>query len=212
MGGFVSLSSVVGADTLDVDTALREFARQYGGTVRAATISPEDEHCLIVAEGNRGATVLYPAGFFGWEEASQFIAKELRKPTFSFHIHDGDFWMYVLFSTAGAEDRFNPLVDYWGESDEFERQKWRGDAEQIAKWAGIQPALIARYLVTWSDLLETKVRGKAYPDDEHTFGDAWQLLDFMSRLGLPYPKGKQGAENETSYFFRVDAEEESEDE
>jgi hypothetical protein len=34
--------------------------------------------------------------------------------------------------------------------------------------------------------------GRARPDDQFARGDAWQLVDFMKRLGFEYPIGQNG--------------------
>ena len=44
-------------------------------------------------------------------------------------------------------------------------------------------------MVRWN--LDAEEVGKAYADDEFTNED-WQLLDFMKKLGLPYPLDDDG--------------------
>jgi hypothetical protein len=54
---------------------------------------------------------------------------------------------------------------------------------------------IERYLVRWD--LDPEESKKAYADDEFVQED-WQLLDFMRKLGLPYPLNDDGtAKGET---------------
>jgi len=48
-----------------------------------------------------------------WDESSAFLSRELQAPVFSFHIHDGDLWMYILHVNGLAVDQFNPVPDYW---------------------------------------------------------------------------------------------------
>ena len=47
-------------------------------------------------------------------------------------------------------------------------------------------AMMRRYLVHWSDLDEAAMEETACPDDHFTYGDCWQMTDFMARLGFPW--------------------------
>ncbi|HEY5747117.1 MAG TPA: hypothetical protein VIU12_13620 [Chryseolinea sp.] len=113
------------------------------------------------------------------------MSRELNAPVFSFHVHDGDLWMYVLYVNGEIVDQFNTMPDYWdGDMAVEEINSWNGDARVVAKYVpGLSPAKIDQYLVRW-DLDETEK--KAYDDDEFVRED-WQLLDFMRKCGLPYP-------------------------
>ena len=123
------------------------------------------------------------------------LSEELGKPVFSFHIHDGDLWMYVLFDQGQEVDRFNPMPDYWEElDDEAERESWRGNATAVAERVpGLAPESIERYLIFWDDeILLSAGRPKAYPNDKFHIGDDWQIVDFMRRVGLSLPIDEQG--------------------
>lgn len=66
------------------------------------------------------------------------------------------------------------------------REAWRGNAAEIAKrWPGITADAVAHYLVPWDEAVRTT--RKAYPDDVYGYKDAWQMHDFLKRLGLKYP-------------------------
>jgi hypothetical protein len=67
-------------------------------------------------EENGNVSVFYPNGFVEWDESSAYISKELKTTVFSFHIHDGDFWMYILYNNGQIIDQFNPIPDYWDEN------------------------------------------------------------------------------------------------
>jgi len=94
--------------------------------------------------------------------------------------------MYVLFVNGEPVDQFNPIPDYWDENmTDEDIESWKGDASVVARYAGnIQSSAIANYLTRWD--LEAEEPVKAYPDDEFDNED-WQLLDFMKKIGLPYP-------------------------
>jgi hypothetical protein len=203
MGLFLSMSGVVGGRRSDTGDALRRFATAKGGQLVEETLSTQEKHRLIIAEGAGGVTVVYPWEFMGWDEASAFLSRELTRPVFSFHIHDSDLWMYTLYENGSPVDQFNPVPDYWGEVEDEESDSWRGDARAVAaRVPGLSPDVVARYLVRWgADVVESSGRVKAYPDDRYHYGDDWQLVDFMRRLGLDYPLGDDGSALGTTYRF-----------
>lgn len=188
MGLFLSMSGVIRGSRADVEAGLRHYAASRHGLLTPDPAAPAEDR-LVIAEGTGGVTVLYPYEFLGWDAAAASLSEETGRPVFSFHIHDGDLWMYLLFDKGEVADRFNPVPDYWQELDERERAAWAGRADEVARRVpGLPPAAVSRYLVRWGeDVLASPSRGKAYPDDVYRYGDDWQLLDFMRRLGLVYP-------------------------
>ncbi len=64
------------------------------------------------------------------------------------------------------------------------------DVHLLRHWPKIRAEQIKNYLVHW-DLDELGDK-KAYPDDQHSIGEDWQLVDFMKKLGLDYPIGDDG--------------------
>lgn len=153
--------------------------------------------------GLAGVAVLYPGNFFDWDSTSQFLSQRLKKPVFSFHIHDGDLWMYSLYEKGAVVDQFNPVPDYWQELDENERLSWQGNASEVAKRVpGLLPEQISKYLIQWGDdVLESDERKKAYPTDQFHNGDDWQLVDFLKKLGFDYPVDDRGAPHGVTYRF-----------
>jgi hypothetical protein len=204
MGLFLSLSRVVGGSKEAVIAALRTYAEDYAGSLEEEELTFEDDGCLAVSEGTGGGTVLYPADFFDWNDAAQHLSKRLGKPVFSFHIHDGDLWMYLFYDNGEVVDQFNPLPDYWQELEDDERRSWKGNATEVARRVpGLAPEQIAAYLVQWGDeVLEASGRKKAYATDRFYYGDDWQLLDFMDKLGLDYPLDDQGALHGVTFRFQ----------
>lgn len=208
MGLFLSMSGVIGGNEGSVIAALRDYAAQNGGSMSAESLTTDDEACLVVSEGIGGVTILYPSDFFAWDDASKFLSAELERPVLSLHIHDGDLWMYLLFEDGGVIDQFNPVPDYWVEIGDEEKQRWRGDASVLAKCVpGLAVDGIERYLVFWGDeVFESDTRKKAYPSDEFYYGDDWQMIDFMKKLGLNYPLDDRGEPHGTTYRFACDPE------
>ncbi len=204
MGEFISMSGVKGSTRTDVVRSLRQFASSKGGLMEPA--SPQAEpfgHLLISGDENGPVTVVYPYNFSGCDKSSSFLSASLGAPVLSLHIHDGDFWMYVLFVDGEVVDRFNPIPDYWSDLISLEqRSEWKGDAEVLARtWQGLDASSIEKYLVPWD--LDLENAGEAYVDDIYPYGDCWQLTDFMKKLGLVYPIDDEGEIQADWYRFEV---------
>jgi hypothetical protein len=204
MGLFLCMSGVVGAKQTDVEKALKEYAAARGGRFEPTTKRSPSWEVLILGESDGNTTVVYPGEFLAWDDAAAYLSQSLDVPVFSFHIHDDDLWMYVLFVAGEAADQFNTIPDYWNDdlSDE-ERQLWAGDAATVARFCPhVREDAIRKYLVPWD--LEEDEPGKAYKDDEFDYGDCWQLMDFMRRLGLPYPFSPEGQPLGKTFTFEVE--------
>jgi len=205
MGLFLSMSGIAGATAQDVENCLLNYAALKSGKLETVDSNPDDDSTLIIAEALESkVTVLYPGEFFQWDEASEYLSRQMKKPVFSLHIHDGDLWMYILFVDGNAVGHFNPIPAYWddGISDE-ERQLWAGDASVLCRhWPKVAPDNIRNYLVQWdSDELGLAGLRKAYSTDQFSVGEDWQLCDFMKNLGLKYPIDEQG--KRTGKTFRL---------
>lgn len=185
------MSAVAGIRKDTVESSLASYIGSRGGTFRKTRRSLEDENTLVLAEGVAGSSVLYPWGFFEWDELSKRLSEVLKAPVFSFHIHDGDFWMYQLFKEGALVDQFNPIPEYWDDSiSKEERLAWEGNADRVAAAVpGVEGESIRPYLRHW-DLKDEGA--KAFPDDEFPSNDAWQLCDFLKRLGFVYPVDAKG--------------------
>src|SRR5262245_33918632 len=133
MGGFLAMSGVIGAEKASVERALESFVTLHNGSFRRVARTVEDANTLVLLEDAGRCSVVYPWGFFDWDEASRHLSAFLEAPVFSLHIHDGDLWMFVVFDNGNQVAQFNPLPEYWSDdiSDE-ERELWSGDAERIA--------------------------------------------------------------------------------
>jgi hypothetical protein len=191
MGMFLSLTSVVGKTQNEVVNSLTNYAKSVGGGLKKENLSIDNDNCCVIEEAIGNTTIFNPYAYLEWDKSSEFISKDLNAPVFSFHIHDGDLWMYVFFVNGEIVDQFNPIPDYWDDSISVEEiESWKGDASILVKYLNnVKQLNIEKYLVRWD--LESEENGKAYVDDEFTNED-WQLLDFMKRIGLPYPLDENG--------------------
>lgn len=192
MGNFLALSSIIGKTKNEVITSLTNYAISVnGGLQEESNIDSSTDNCCIIDEENGNVSVFYPNGYLEWDDSSAYLSKELNATVFSFHIHDGDFWMYVLYNNGQKIDQFNPIPDYWDEtiSDE-EMESWKGNANILAHYLkNVKPSDIDKYLVRWD--LEEDETEKAYSTDEYG-QEEWQLIDFMNKLSLPYPLDDNG--------------------
>ena len=182
---FASLSGIIGKPEDKVAESLRNYALSVGGDLTGKDPGFEHDNFCAIEETNGNTTIIYPHGYLEWDQSSAFLSRELQTPVFSFHIHDGDLWMYILYVNGEAVDQFNPIPDYWDEdisSDEMER--WKGNASVLAHHIpALDQATIEKYLTRWD--LEAEA-SKAYEEDEYVNED-WQLVDFMKKIGLSYP-------------------------
>jgi hypothetical protein len=199
MGTFLAFSSVISKTELEVVESLKRFTKTVnGGFEQNNDIILDSDNCCTVREKAENTTILYPNGYLEWDDSSQYISKDLNALVFSFHIHDGDLWMYVLYNNGIIIDQFNPIPDYWddGISDE-EIDSWSGEATVVANHIPyIDENDINKYLVRWD--LDAEEQIKAYPTDEYPQED-WQIIDFMKKLRLPFPIGDDGIPTGTTY-------------
>jgi hypothetical protein len=198
MGMFLSLTSIVGKTQNEVVASLTNYAKSVAGGLEKENLSIDNDNCCVIKEANGNTTIFNPYAYLEWDKSAEFISTELNAPVFSFHIHDGDLWMYLLFVNGKRVDQFNPIPDYWDDNlSEEEIESWKGNAEVVLNnFRSIKQADIEKYLVRWD--LEAEENEKAYADDEFTNED-WQLLDFMKKLQLPYPLDDNGNPNGQVY-------------
>jgi hypothetical protein len=205
MGLFLAMSGVIAGTREAVVQALGAYARDHAGTMEEAAPTAAADDCLSVGEAAGGVTIIYPDGFLQWDGASQALSERLDKPVFSFHIHDGDLWMYLLYEKGAVIDQFNPVPDYWEQLDDAERRTWLGNAARVASSVpGLAADEIASYLVPWDDLLTLwRNPRKAYATDRFHYGEDWQVLDFMDKLRLGFPDSDRDGPRAT-YRFTCD--------
>jgi hypothetical protein len=205
MGLFLSASGLSGVNVADVEASLNSFQSQRQRQFYPTDGKTNDPGILVMsAPSDQKIFLLYPDGFFEWDDLSKHLSDELRCPVFSFHIHDGDFWMFTLYVQGDEVTRFNPIPNYWDDSiSEEEMEKWKGDAALIcARWPGVFEDSISRYFNRWD--LEKGDQDKAYSNDEFKIGQDWQLRDFIKKLGLIYPLDNSGNVLGQTYFFQTE--------
>jgi len=185
MGLFLSMSGIIGKSETEVEICLRKYAENNSGGLENAELDHLDDNFCVISENKNNTTIFYPYGFLEWDDISIFISAELKCPVFSFHIHDGDLWMYLLYNNGKVIDQFNPIPDYWDDNlSDKEIAEQKGNAKLISELIpNVKIEDIDKYLVRWN--LEDD-EWRAYPDDEFENID-WQVVDFMKKVGLEYP-------------------------
>lgn len=203
MGLFLSASGVLSPDGNAVRNAIASYVATTGGTFEPRAGTTTDRNIGVMRTSESSTTVLYPDGFSDWDDLSKFLSVELKRPVFSFHIHDGDLWMFVAFNDGNEVAWFNPIPDYWEQVDEEERNRWAGNAQSVASLVpGLAPGSIGRYFVPWTeDSLADEQ--KSYQDDEFAIGVDWQLTDFMRRLGFVYPLDDSGNPTGETFYLKI---------
>lgn len=203
MGLFLSASGVLSPDGKAVRNAIASYVTSTGGTFEPRAGTTNDRNIGVMQSTKSTTTVLYPDGFTRWDDLSKFLSLELKKPVFSFHIHDGDLWMFVAFADGKEVAWFNPIPDYWEQIDDAERHRWTGNAQLVASLVpGLAAASIERYFVPWTENALAADQ-KSYDDDEFAIGVDWQLTDFMRRLGFAYPLDDSGTPTGETFYLKI---------
>jgi hypothetical protein len=192
MGIFLSLSGVINKDPQAVEASVKKFTEVVKGGFQRANIADDHPNLAVMGIHGSNTALVYPNYFEEWDAASAFISKDLNATVFSLHIHDEDLWMFQMYHNGENITRFNPLPDYWEEDITTEEVNyWLGDADLISQYIpGLEPASIQKYLRRWD--WDEEGEEKAYPEDEFGFGDCWQVVDFMAKVGLEYPIDETG--------------------
>ncbi len=123
-------------------------------------------------------------------------------------IYDDDEWGYFYYDGDMQKDSFSVCPREGMEELELEQlrleqlkleqlkseqikpEQPNASAEFIAKQFHINVNEIVNYYRIWTDELIEDEQA-AYEDDEYTYGDCWQIADFMRKLGFPFPEGDE---------------------
>jgi hypothetical protein len=113
-------------------------------------------------------------------------------PWIELRIQEGTLWDYALYQGNECIDLFSVCPQYWhgGQIDQDEFTRWQGRPELLAKVWGLPVEKVKNYLVNWgyqivpdTGLFQFQLRGKAYPDDEYSYGEYEQFFDVLRTLG-----------------------------
>jgi hypothetical protein len=114
------------------------------------------------------------------EPVAAELSRLISGPAIAVMEYDQAAWGYTLFESGQLRDRFWSLPDVV----ETPPDECAGSVDAVALAFGVPAESITPYIrhVTEDDY-ETKV----FDDDEFALGDHWVRVDFMRRLGIPYP-------------------------
>ena len=178
MGLFLQTALFPGCDESIARDAVEAVAK-----IPAFHIDPET--CRY-AQSYEGTQVLIEGDNLGFAPLAKALSDASENPVMLLYIYDGDYWGYDFYG-GGEEDHFNTVPDYFGPVSPEEKQRLTGNPAALSGWLPTwDTGMMRRYLVHWSDLDEDAMEETACPDDRFTYGDCWQMTDFMARLGFPW--------------------------
>ena len=138
------------------------------------------------AQNYEGTQVLMEGDCLGFATLAKTLADLSENPVMLLYIYDGDFWGYDFYG-GKEEDHFRTRPDCFGPVSTREKQRLSGNPTALSGWLPTwDTEMMRRYLVHWSDLDEEAMEETACPDDQFTYGDCWQMTDFMAQLGFPW--------------------------
>ena len=178
MGLFLQTALFPGCDESIARDAVEAVAK-----IPAFHIDPET--CRY-AQNYEGTQVLIEGDTLGFAPLAKALSDVSENPVLLLYIYDGDYWGYDFYG-GDEEDHFNTVPDYFGPVSPEEKQRLTGNPAALSGWLPTwDTGMMRRYLVHWSDLDEDAMEETACPGDRFTYGDCWQMTDFMARLGFPW--------------------------
>ena len=178
MGLFLQTALFPGCDESIARDAVEAVAK-----IPAFHIDPET--CRY-AQNYEGTQVLIEGDTLGFAPLAKALSDASENPVMLLYIYDSDYWGYDFYG-GDEEDHFNTVPDYFGPVSPEEKQRLTGNPAALSGWLPTwDTGMMRRYLVHWSDLDEDAMDETACPDDRFTYGDCWQMTDFMARLGFPW--------------------------
>ena len=154
-------------------------------------LAPEKDWNLNVSEcrfapNDKGVQIYFNDWCSGYEDMAVCLSKELGRAVLLPYIYDGDFWGYFFCEGGELVDQFMPVPEYFSDDPEKAVKDASGNAAMIAERFHVPEADVAPYLTSWA-LDDLDGAEKAFEEDEFPYGDCWQLVDFMAKLGWPWP-------------------------
>ena len=183
-------------DTSAFRRALQAAVESAGGTVEWGESGGAGE--LIELGATQTVQSLYlPSGSDLWA-IPEAIASALKVPWLDLSINEEAMWSYVLVVDGQTVDDFSTLPQYWDMAEDADADPLAGkfsDPRVLAETWQVPVERVERYLVNWgmqndpddSGVYHTILQDKAYPTDEHPYGECRQMFDFMKALGGKMP-------------------------
>ncbi len=185
-----------------LNQAIRSVCAQHSLTV-------EDLGSIDVSAGLDLETALLHAPKSGWTvivwpeyftrhhfPMVERLSAELQITASAVQVPDGSHWTHRLYVSGECVDQFSSYPDLWARSKKKAaalREAWRGDASTCAEYLKIPVETIVPYFVYWPG--DSRLEGKAFPEDRSERSDSWAFVDFWHRFGADFPpleEAKQG--------------------
>ena len=177
MGLFLQTAIVPGCDEKTARAVLEGLAPQKDWNLNVS-------ECRF-APNDKGVQIFFNDWCSGYEEMAADLSKELGRAVLLPYIYDGDFWGYFFCENGVLTDQFMPIPEYFSD-DPAKAVPAPGNAALIAERFHVPEETVAPYLTSWA-LDELDGAEKADQADEFPYGDCWQMVDFMAKLGWPWP-------------------------
>jgi len=121
------------------------------------------------------------------------LSSQLQVSCCLFSFSDDVVWGYDLFHGGRLLDSYCSRPNFFAQVSEDEILRLKGSPDVIcAHWPCVSAENISGYL-TNKELLSKDADSRAYEGDKSYEWDAWQLCDFMRKLGLEHPVDENGA-------------------
>lgn len=120
------------------------------------------------------------------EENAKKISLERKCPVLSAYIYDGDFWGYTLYMNGEMRNEFATIPEYFEDGEELIR-RYTANVSLLSQSFAVAEERIERYLYHWTDAMSDE-KISAYKNDTFSYGDVWQMVDFLEALGFQYPE------------------------
>ena len=158
----------------------------------APTIShAEDPDSLALCSSKYDHTTLF-CRWSPWWDLLPFLLHHLSQPLLVFHMYEDDFWQYDLYSNQIMIDSYTASWLFYPPDACPDLPTCQQKVHTFLRyWPMGQVATLAHYFIPWTQddypYVRTTPPDKAYPQDTYTRGDAWQVADFMEKVGLIFP-------------------------
>lgn len=163
---------------------------ETGPKIRTSPVFDDLVDVLLYQSDPGWTVLLWPQYFHLYDvPVGREISARLGTLVSTVHVCEGAYWAHSLFAAGECLDRFASRPDRAaaGAADPLAiRQKWRGQPGVLAEVLGVDPAVVAPYLVHLD--LADPGNAKAHEDDRYPLADFWVFTDFWRKLGINYPE------------------------
>jgi len=180
MGEFIETAVTRQHDLSKIKEMISEAAKEHKNTIEELQV--KEENCQYV-QCDKGINITF--NHIPSEEFLCTLSLKIESPILFLYIYDGDFWGYTLYDKGEEIDDFSTRPDYFIKSSD-KAENSREHVSLIAKYFDVDEEKIKNYLIPWTDEMLKEERSMAYPDDTCSYGDSWQMMDFMEKLGFSF--------------------------